>query len=101
MFTDQHVEDAALIRLAIEFVKRPEAAPLTIRIGSKGFVGIRTGKTVNKRLEFSRARIHEQSAHWHAAEAPSLQSGDSIASRIAADDIAAKKEMPVHLGEIS
>jgi hypothetical protein len=99
LFTRQHVKRAGRSELAIEFPKRSEAAPLTIRVERKFLVDIGPGKTMDQRLEFSRAGAQEHGPYRHAAQAPTLDSGDSITGGVSADEVAAEKEMRVHWGK--
>jgi hypothetical protein len=96
---DQHVKRARRTRRTIEFLERPEAAPLTIWVEREFLVNVRARKTVDKALELSGAGAQEQSPHRHAAQAPPLEFGDSIAGCVSADAIAAKQEMRVHWGK--
>jgi hypothetical protein len=56
---------------------------------------------MDKPLEFSHAGAQEQRPHRNAPQAPALDSGDSIAGGVSADEVAAEQEMRVHWGKIN
>jgi len=54
---------------------------------------------MDQRLELPHTGMQKQSPHRHAAQAPALDSGDSLTGRISANEVAAEKEMRVHWGK--